>query len=343
MSGDQLVSVLFVLGIILSVVSGLVVAPVGSVVAQDATECEFPLTVEDGTGTEVTIEEPPENIVVTHASSAQVVHHLDAWDSVTGAPVTPFTAYLDDHDQPDDVTDDEGWPIQEEIVNLEPDLVLVGHLGDPADVETLRDQGLNVYMGPVPESVEAIKEKVERYGQLIDACEEADAEVEWMSNQLDDIDERADELDEPLVYYELGEGYTAGTGTFQADLIERAGAENLGSTAGVEGWGVVSEETVVDLDPEWIVYGDSFEEPPITQAIESTTAFERNQTLAVNSNYMSQAGPRVVLAIEEMNKAFVESTQEVEDDDTATTDDVIPGFGVPVAVVALALALLFRR
>lgn len=359
---------LVVLAVLLAVVTGLVIAPVGGVAAQEDMACEYPIEVEDATGTTITIDEPPEDIVVLHAGSAQIVHDLDAWDRVSGAPVTPFTAYLENHDAPTDVTDDEGFPIQEEIVDLEPDLVLVGHLGDPANVEMLRDQGLTVYMGPTPTSVDDIQNKVLRYGELIGACQEASDEVAWMDERLEAVDELTEDIEEPLVYYELGDGWTFGEGTFQADMIERAGAENLGTSAGLDGWGTVSTETVVDMDPDWILYGDSFEEPPISEPIEETTAVHSDNVLAVNANYMSQSGPRVVLAIEEMAEAFAESAETDDDavseeaddeeptdttaDDTAddtedqeitADDDGLPGFGIVAALAAVVLTMLLRR
>lgn len=371
--------VLFFVAILIVSVIGAPVAVIG--VAADANpsenDCTYPITVTDATGTNVTVEEPPDEIVVLHASAAQVVHDIDKWDAVTGAPVTPFTAYLEDHDVPKDVTDEQGFPIVESIVDLDPDLVLAGHVGDPDTIEALRGEGLTVYQGPTPTDVDDIRTKVRTYGTLVDACSAADERIDWMDETLAAIEEDVDVDEErPLVYYELGDGWTAGEGTFQHDLIERAGGENLGAAAGVEGWGAVDEEVIVDLNPDFVIYGDTMDEPPVTDAVRNIPAIEQDRTVAVDSNLFSQAGPRVVLVIEMLAEEFTagpieEPVDDVDDttDDAEVTDDhedsvvsdddgdvhittgeedddtaeALPGFGAIAGVIALLAAVFARR
>lgn len=335
----------------------------------EAPECTTPLTVEDATGTNVEIEEPPEDIVVLHASVAQVMHDIDSWGMVAGAPVTPFTAYLEDHDEPNDVTDDEGFPEVEEVVALEPDLVIAGHVADHETVENLRDHGLTVYAGPPPVTVGEIKIKVETIGALVGACDAAADRTDWMTERLDDIDTMLDEQEErPMAYYELGEGWTTGDGTFQHDMIERAGADNLGAETDQAGWFEIDEEVVVDAAPDWIVHADTVEEPMVTEAVRTTAAFENERFVAVDSNLINQAGPRIVIVMETMAAAFAEDpleetvpddqTQEDDDqsedrepaddrDDATVTapadddeDDPLPGFG-PLAALGAIGALLW--
>lgn len=354
---------------VLSVMAGVPIVTADS--ASDTTAsptCEYPLNITDGTGTDVQLNESPEEIVVMHASAAQVAHDIGAWDRVTGAPVQPFTAYLDNHDEPTDVTDDEGFPVVETIVDLDPDIVMAGHVGDPDTVDTLRAENITVYMGPMPETVGDIKTKVYTYGELLDACDEAEERVDWMGERLEDAEAHVEDLEEsPLAYYELGDGWTTGAGTFQHDMIERAGAENLGAAADINGWDVVDEEVVVDMEPDFIIYDDHAEEPPVSETIRSLPVFEEDRTVAVDSNLMSQAGPRVVLMVEEMAVAFSEGTlddaetvdtvddsddvADETDDDAVTaepdeedeTDDALPAFGLLAGGIALLVALVATR
>lgn len=345
------VSVILVVGL-LAMIPGAAIADTQAL-GSDTVECNYPYEVTDGTDSTVSLNESPDEIVVLHASSAQVVHDIGAWDRVTGAPVAPFTAYLDDHDTPIDVTDDLGTPELEEVVNLSPDLVIAAHVGDMEEVDALRDEGLTVYMGPTPASVDDIAQKVEAYGELIGQCEEASETVGWMNDELADIDATTNEIDTPIAYYEMGDGWTAGDGTFQQDAIEVAGADNLGGIAGVQGWEPVNEEEVLNTNPDWIIYSDAAEEPPISPAIEETTAIQQNQTIAVNSNYFSQAGPRIMLPISEMATAFAETDTEEEpapepsDDDSNgddNGDETIPGFGIIVAGISLISTItIYRR
>ena len=306
---------------------------------------EFPVTATDGTGTEVTLEEPPDEIVVTHASSAQIAHDIGAWDRVTGAPVEPFTAYLDDYDEPTDVTAD-GGPDVEVIVDLDPDMVIMGHVADPETAETLRDNGLTVFVEPSPTTIDDIMSTVETVGQLSGEPTGAGNTVADMEEALAAVDERTAASDRDLlVYYAMGDGWTTGPGTFQADLIERAGADNLGTAAELEApWDTVSPETVLELDPDWIIFDDSHDEPPIAEALNETTAMQTNQTHQVDANLFNQAGPRVIQPLQSLVEAFHPAVPTDDSAvDAATPDDqatALPGFGVVVALVATALTSL---
>lgn len=335
---------------------------------QPTIDCTFPYAIEDGTGETVWIEEPPEEIVVTHASAAQVAHDIGLWDRVTGAPVAPFTAYLDEHDRPTDVTDDVGFPEVERIIDLDPDLVVMGHVADPSTAETLRNEGLTVYMGPQPTTIEDISQKVRLYGQMLDACDGASDTIDWMQTELAEIDAMTAELEEPLIYYELGDGWTTGAGTFQSDAIERAGGENLGIVAELTDWAQINEERVVDFDPDWIMYDDSHDAPPIAESLHETTAMQLDQTIVVNSNYINQAGPRIVLVINHIATTLAPTEAETEEDDhteadqTESVDDSAPadpnevddgvndsdddtlvGFGVIAGIFTLLFATMIRR
>lgn len=355
---DRTKPILLTAVIVLSVLAGVpIVSGDSSTSTSDAPTCEYPLNLTDGTGTDVEIPESPDEIVVMHASAAQVTHDIGAWDRVTGAPVQPFTAYLDDYDEPDDVTDNEGFPVVETIVDLDPDLVIAGHLGDVETVETLRSENLTVYMGPLPETVEDIKTKVYTYGELLGACENAEERVEWMEERLDDAEAHVEDVSEtPLAYYELGDGWTTGAGTFQHDMVERAGADNLGAEAGLTGWEIVNEEVVLDLEPDFIIYDDHAEAPPVSEAIGALPAFEEDRIVPVDSNLINQAGPRVVLVIEEMSAAFAAGpldASETEDDNDAQhdsdepeqvdDDDALPAFGLIAGGLALVVGIFVTR
>ena len=306
--------------------------------AQTQTEeptCEYPLEVEDATGETITIEEEPDAVVALQPSDAQTLFEIGAEDTVVGMPVGPYTDYLEADEELDISEDDGVTPVAEEVIDREPDVVLAANALENDDViEQLRDAGLTVYVYPTGESLDGVAENVRLTGEIVGECEGAQDTLDWMDERLEIVNETLDGEDRPLAYYAMGGGYTAGNGTFQHEILTTAGVDNLGAEADIEGWGEISEEEVVAEDPEWIVYGDSFDEPPVGDAVTETTAYENEQFVAVDDNYMSQPGPLVVLAIEEIAQevhpdAYAEAESELEEnatddesaDDGADADD----------------------
>lgn len=350
----------------------LVVSTLGAVAgpaaaSHEGADCAFPLTVSDATGTEVTLEEPPEEVVVTDAASAQTVWEIGAEARVTGMPVRSYTEYLEGSEGRTDVLTEDGTDIETEtVIELDPDLVIVANpqFHSNGSIQQLRDAGLTVYQYPFEKSLEDIHAKTETYGHLLGECEAAQATAEETRAQVESVRETVGDADEPLVLYYFFQ-FTAGEGTFVDDLVVTAGGENLAAIEGIQGFKQISDETIAERDPEWIVTTDTqgsidTEREPFA----STTAVQEGQVLEVDADLVSQAGPRIVEPLLAMAEAFhpeavaeatPTATATPTDDHTATaqstpTDTDEPadgdgaGLGVGAAVVALlSVALLARR
>ncbi|WP_122088463.1 PGF-CTERM-anchored ABC transporter substrate-binding protein [Halalkalicoccus subterraneus] len=347
---------------------GAVGAHDGVAAAQSEIECEFPATVTDATGEEITVEEEPERIVAMQPSDAQMLWEIGAREKVVGMPVGQYTEYLEGHDEPTDITQDDGLTVNtEQVVDLEPDVVFASSVADEEQVAQLRDAGITVYQVGDATSIDDVRENTETFGQLSGECAGAAETLDWMDEEIGAIERAVEGEDSPTVLFAMGDGFTAGEGTFIEDVIETAGGENLGSEAGIESYGQISEEVVLSEDPDWIVYPDgNFEEPPVSdQVLQSTTAGQEDQVFAVNANQMNQPGPQVVYAIDALAETFHPDAYEAIGNDTAAANDSTneaagndstdaadgsggedqPGFGVVAALVALAAAglLFFRR
>lgn len=324
-------------------------------------ECEFPVSVTDATGEEITIEEEPERIVAMQPSDAQTLWEIDAQEKVVGMPVGQYTEYLDNHDQVEDISEGDGITVStERVVDLEPDLVLASAVADEEQIEQLREAGLIVYHTEDETSIDDVIESTETIGQLTGECEAAAETTDWMEEELGAIEQAVEGEEPPTVFYAMGGGFTAGEGTFIEDVIQRAGGENLGSEAGIEFYGQISEEVVISEDPDWIIYPDAFEEPDVSdQVIESTTAGQEDRVVQVDANRMNQPGPQVVHAVDTLAETFhpeayadagddtaatEETESEDEDEEPADAEEDQPGFGIVAALVALiAAGLLFLR
>ncbi|WP_222919018.1 PGF-CTERM-anchored ABC transporter substrate-binding protein [Natrinema sp. SYSU A 869] len=309
-------------------------------------ECEFPLEVTDATGETITLEEPPDSVVALQPSDAQTVFEIGAEDRLVGLPDNPATSDLEIGDRT--AVTDTYQLVPERVVDLDPDLVLAANATDEGNVEQLRNAGLTVYHFADAESLDDVRENVLTTGELTGECDGAEETVDRMDERLEIVDRALEGTDRPLAYYAMGDGYTAGSGTFIHEAMTTAGVENMADRAGIQGYGTINPETVVNENPDWIIYPDDREEPPIHESVRATTAYQEDNVLAVNANQMSQPAPQIVDAIVAIvetvhPEAYEQASDELEASDESAADDgnesdeesAIPGFGVSVALVAV--------
>jgi iron complex transport system substrate-binding protein len=347
----------------------------GPSVHQTDGACEFPLEVTDATGTTITLDERPERITTTNPSAAQTLWEIGARDRVVG--VTQYAAYLDGASERENVSAEGLGVSVERVVATEPDLVLAPN-ASAGDVEALRDQGLTVYHFAAATSIEDIAEKTETTGRLVGNCEAAAETNEEMNEAVADAENRTADLDRPNALYPLGDGFVAANNTFINSIMEAGGVNNVAAAEG-DGYPQLSNEVILQTDPELILVTTPdaaiLEEEPYA----STTAGTEGNYVVMNVNYLNQPAPRSVIestdtlatAVEELQTesdgtadgendsddggmdesdgSTDDGTNETDDgtnetDDGGATGDEAPGFGVVAALIAaVAAALIARR
>ncbi|MFC7226224.1 PGF-CTERM-anchored ABC transporter substrate-binding protein [Salinirubellus salinus] len=331
-------------------------------------DCAFPVTRTDGTGTEVTLEEPPERIVAIGGSTPQVMWELGVQDRVVGMPVQSYTAYLNGSENKTDVVTQDGAVDQEQVVALQPDLVVLANIYSNETAQSLRAAGLTVYKEDFPSTLAGITRSVDTYGALTGACDQAEQTNEQFDASIDAIDADAETFDSPRVFYYFF-NFTAGSGTFTDELITTAGGTNVAAEAGVTGFRQVNLEIVAEQDPEVVVV-PSDSSVPTGEPWNSTTAYQEGNIVRVDTNLAQQPAPRVIGPIRTMQEAFAAAAQSTptpeqttvaattapptdatftttapaEDDDQQTpaadSSGDGAGFGLASALVALAAAAL---
>lgn len=378
MSTSRIVTAVVLLVTVLAVpaVTAATPAPAATAAPFDQTTAEtpcasdpsYPVTVTDATGTELTIEQSPDSVVALAPSDARTIYRIGAEDRLVGLPYMKATERLDRGDRANIGT---GFEInQERIIELDPDVVLAANITSTEDIEQLRAANITVYHFAAAESLADVRENVRLTGLLVGDCEGATETVEWMDSRLQIVERALEDVDRPLAYYELGDGYTTGSDTFQHDVLQTAGLENVGARVGLGGWAQINTELLIAEDPQWIVYPDRTDEPAVPDAATSMTAYQNRQFVPVDENNVSQPAPQVVYAVEEIVRtvhpeayqAALDSEQssgnETESNDTTASDqdtgsgaetdestDSVPGFGPLVAITAVftSLGLLARR
>jgi iron complex transport system substrate-binding protein len=312
--------------------------------------CSFPLSMTDATGQTVTLESPPERIVTTNPSAAQTLWELGERDRVVG--VTQYASYLEGTTNRTNVSAAGLGVSVEQVVGTNPDLVMAPN-ASADQVESLREAGLTVYHFPAATSITDIAAKTTTTGRLVGACAAAADTNAEMRAAVDATRNRTAGIDRPAALYPLGGGFVAGGDTFITAVMEIGGLENV--AAEYAGYPQLSDEVVLQADPEVLVVTDP--DAPIleTEPYASTTAGQTERVVVVEVQWMNQPAPRSVVeatatiadAVTESEEATSNSddvssdTTDGEADSTASeTGAAAPGFGVPVAVLAVLFGLL---
>ncbi|SFF98052.1 iron complex transport system substrate-binding protein [Halopelagius inordinatus] len=353
------------------------VAPTAGLAAAQADDassvqesCSFPYSATDATGTEVTLEEDPERVVTLNPSAAQTMWEIGARDEVVG--VSQYASYLEGADGKANVSGESG-PSVERVLAADPDLVLVPNstYGLAEDrIEQIRDQGVPVFVFGAGTSLEYVANKTERIGRLTGNCEGGQRTADDIRESVSLMREVLADEEKPVglnVFY----GYTSGENTFIGDVMTTAGLRNGAAEAGISGFGQINDETVVEMNPAWIVAPEGAPIPD-NDAYRSTTAIREDNVVRVDENNLQQAAPRSVDAAETVMRSVhpeafeeyrsmkqqsnetettVEMTVETtgstgQPTDAATTEETgtgAPGFGVAASVVALLGASLLAR
>lgn len=266
------------------------------------------MPTEDRAGNPIAVPETVETIISLAPSITQVLIDLDVADKIIATDTYSAGTKGLSEDLP---AFDMMTPDMEQMVALAPDLVFVSgmSLADGDDPFTkLTDVGICVAYIPSSDSIDGILQDDLFIGQLVGNEEGAAALNQTLTEGIDDL---RVETDAPVrVYFEISPApylYSFGSGTFLNEMIELLGGVNV--FADQEGYISVSDEAVIAADPQ-IIFTNVNWEPDAVGAIiarpgwEGVDAVANDAVYLVDADASSQPNHRIILALEEMAKAF---------------------------------------
>jgi len=139
----------------------------------------------------------------------------------------------------------------EQILNLQPDIVIVGQYSKTHAVAMLRDVGLQIYTLPIANSIEAVLENIISVAGWVGQPERGELIVDELRSRLSKITPPTGERLMAAVFDP--NGYTSGVSSLRGEMIEMAGFSNAASVAGIESYGKLTLESIINLDPDVIL------------------------------------------------------------------------------------------
>lgn len=275
--------------------------------APAATPTSSSIVLTDGLDRTVTLAAPAQRVVSLAPSNTEILFAVGAGGQVVGRD--NFSNYPPEVENLPALGDFMGYSI-EQIVALNPDLVLLAEIHPRELVKTLEDAGLTVYYLKNPLTLEEMYDNLVVVGELTGHKAEAEALVERLKVRVAAVQEKLASIQEkPTVFYEIdgtdpSKPWTTGGGTFIDTLLEMAKAENIGRAIGTQ-FGQMSIEAILEADPDFILLGNAnFGMTPELVAARAgwgeLTAVKEGRVLPFNDDLASRPGPRLVDGLEEL-------------------------------------------
>ncbi len=274
-----------------------------------AAAADFPVTVTDDEGTEVTIEAEPQRIISLSPANTEIAFALGAGDRLVGrtdwddfppqaAALTPVASFTGVN--------------MEQVVALEPDLVLAAgnSFTPPDDIERMRDLGYPVVVVYAPD-LPTVMTDIELIGTTVGAADEAASMTARMRSRFDAISEAVAATETtPRTFYQVGsepEIYAPAPDSFVADMVTFAGGDPI-TTADPAAWAIPLEELIV-ADPEVIILGDANygvcpEDVFVRPGWDQMTAVVNGDVRPVDDVPVTRPGPRLMQGLASLARAI---------------------------------------
>lgn len=258
------------------------------------------ITITDMTGREITLEEPATKIVALTPADCEILYAIGAGNTLVGRG-----EYCN---IPAEVMDipavQSGAETNiEQIIALKPQVLLMTAMAQTEEqIQQLENAGIHVVVSDA-QDIDGVYTAIEMIGTLLGKNEEAATVINDMKATFSEVTEQAKGDGTETVYFEVSPLeyglWTAGADTFMDEIATMLGLKNCFSD--VSGWGEISEEQVLERNPDYIVTIQMYfgEGPTPTEEIlsragwENVAAVANNKILNLQNDELSRPGPRL--------------------------------------------------
>ena len=278
---------------------------------------EAAITVTDMTGREITLDEPATRVVALSAADCEFLYAVGAGDALVGRG-----EYCD---YPAEVLEvpsvQSGYDTNiEQIIALEPQVLLMSTMAQTEEqIAQLEEAGIKVVVSDA-QDIEGVYTAIEMIGKLMGKEAEAEQVITNMKLTFADLSGSTAGQGK-TIYFEVSPLeyglWTAGSGTFMNEIAEMLGMKNIFDD--VQGWAEISEEQVIERNPDYIVTITMYfgEGPTPEEEImgrtgwENVTAVKNGAILNLVNNELSRPTPRLTDGAILLNNFVIEHEREL--------------------------------
>jgi iron complex transport system substrate-binding protein len=253
------------------------------------------ISVQDDTGTTVTLTQPARRIVSLAPHATELLFAAGAGDSIVGT--VSYSDYPAAAKSIPRVGDNRQVDI-ERLIAAKPDLLVVWrHNASLRQTEQLRALGIPMFYSE-PHKLDDIPETLHKLGRLAGTEERAQRSVDELRRTLFDLRARFARRPAVRVFYQVWDKplYTLNESHIVNAAIRLCGGENIYAKLPVPA-PTVTIESVLQEDPEAIVSGDRKDGPSGLEHWKKyarMTAVRRNNLISIDGDLLNRPGPRIV-------------------------------------------------
>lgn len=289
---------------------------------QQIEQTSYPITVKDGRGKEITISEKPKRIVSTTLAVDEFLVDLVPTENILGVTAISADPGISNvAGKTDSVKTKFETVTAEQVLALNPDLVIIPSYVDPDVLNQIESAGITTFQVVDDTSFEGILKTVETLGKILGEEKKANDLVVDIQKRIDTLKAKADKKEnKPRVLYYTEYSSSVTDNTTIGEMIKLAGGVNVVTEAGIVGdsypdYPDISKEVLVKLKPDVIFTTawnsddsnkDADSEPAfITKlkkdpALKYVPAIKNNKIYVLDSANVTTASHYVIEGAEEM-------------------------------------------
>jgi len=266
--------------------------------SQNQAGTDFPMTITDGAGENITLTAAPTSIVSLAPSNTEILFALGLGEQIVG--VTEYGDYPEEALEKEQIG---GFNTisTEKVVALNPGLILATGGVQAEVVEQLR--GLNQQVVVIDsKNLDDILSNIQLIGRITGRTSEAQTLVKDLQKRIDAARAKGKSTGVKVMYIVWGDPLmVAGPDSFADDLIVKAGGVNIYADAATQ-YPSVTLESVINRNPEVIIASDNIglelEDLKDLPEWRETSAVQNGRLYTIDADIVSRPGPRIVDALE---------------------------------------------
>ncbi len=285
-------------------------AACGSGGTGEAGQTGYPMTVTDGSGAQVTIEEEPDKIVSLSPSCTEILYSLGLGDKMVG--VSTWCTYPEEATKVEQVGDTFSVNL-ERIIELDADIVFVsGHAGTDA-VGALNQAGIAVYCMSTG-SLEDIYSNILAIGTVTNSSEQAETVVADMKADAEALKEEFAAYETKSLFIDLGDLYSTSKVDYLGNSLELINVENIALDFDHTS-PHLSAETVIQKNPDVYIAMCGESEFVMPDGFEEIAAFKNKEVHYIEyedprTDMITRDGPRFIEGLRELGSLVHQTEKE---------------------------------
>ncbi|GAB0170339.1 cobalamin-binding protein [Lysinibacillus sp. CTST325] len=267
--------------------------------------------VKDDRGVEVEFDAAPKTIVSLQPSNTEILFALGVGDKIVGA--TEYDTYPEEAQKIERVSSSTTFN-SERILALKPDVVIAYTTGGDEEnlnaLKGLEDAGIKVFAIQSAKSFDDVYGDIEQIATVMGIKDKGDKLNVDIKAKIAEVQAKVKDVKKPKnIYLEISpkpDIYTAGSGTFQQEILNAAHVNNV--FADLESWAKVSEEDIIAKNPEVILTTVNYVENSAAEILSrdgwnSIPAIQNKAVYSIDTDISNRPGPRIGEAVELVAKA----------------------------------------